>query len=146
MMPKLSHEITTIVPQLITLTVDPKTILYKRCLFSFFLLYSGFSCLCIWKILKGIVRFGAWGLKEPQQKVLKCCIYQTIWRPTKFYICFKVLVTVMPFSFRSLGPLIWEQSQVLILHHLMLIYASTMARLESFIEKMCCTLSVIFLK
>lgn len=53
-----------------------------------------------WKIW--CLRFEGQGLSEaPRQRVLKCCVYQTIWIPTKLHLCFNSLVTVLSFSFLS---------------------------------------------
>lgn len=96
--------------------------------------------------MKGVKRYcKVWclrfeGASAESSKMLRIPNYLTPYKVLR--ICFNSSVTVLPFffSFTSLHPFILEQSPVLILIHLMLICASTMARLESFIEKIGCTL------
>lgn len=60
------HEITTIVPRLITLQLFLNQFPYKRCLFSSFFFYSGFSYRLVWKVFKVLKDLAREVSKAPQ--------------------------------------------------------------------------------
>ncbi len=94
------HEITTIVPQLITLAVDPKTILYKRLPF---LILPFILRLVMPLDMKDIKRYcKVWclrfeGASAESSEMLHIPNYLTPYKV--LHICFNSLVTVLPFSF-----------------------------------------------